>query len=378
MKNPVLGALLLAGLCASASALTRIGETAELFVTGSLNARADDNVFLSDIEETDDTIFELTPGLRFVFGQGALFNGSIEAGETFIRFLDNDNLDDELFSAAVSTRFDDAKTKILFDLSFRELNQSTRDVRGATLIRRDVISSRLDSQVSLSDKSSVVLGIAYEDTDYADAAYIDIRETAFPLNYYYSISEKIDLSAGVRYRRTGLTGNSNYSEDFYYNLGARGDFTPKFSGYFSVGFNQRELDAGGDESSVGALADLAYLVTEKTALALSVINDFRTSVEGISQKSLSITPSIKTSFNAQWEGAAALTFQSLEYFNGREDDYLEASVRVAYRVSTQTTLSASYHYRTNDSTLAFTDGDGRRRSADFDNSLIQLGASVRF
>ena len=39
-----------------------IGDGAELFATGTLSVRADDNIFLSS-KTTSDTIFDINPGL---------------------------------------------------------------------------------------------------------------------------------------------------------------------------------------------------------------------------------------------------------------------------------------------------------------------------
>ncbi len=85
MKHLACGLAALALLPLNSSAMIRLGETAELFFTGTLGARADDNIFLSDLDEVDDTILELTPGLKLVFGQGAKTSGSLEVSESFTR-----------------------------------------------------------------------------------------------------------------------------------------------------------------------------------------------------------------------------------------------------------------------------------------------------
>jgi polysaccharide biosynthesis protein VpsM len=378
MKHLACGIAVLTCLTTTSPAITRVGETAEIFLTGSLSARTDDNIFLNDLDEVDDTILEVAPGLKFVFGQGSQTTGSLEVAESFTRYLDNDNLDDELLSSAFEVGYDDTKLKLDLKLTYRELNQSTRDVRGATLVRRDAIGASFDSQISVSDKTSTGLGISYGDTDYKEAGYIDIEEAAIPFNYFYALSEKVDLSAGLRYRETSLSSGSGDSTDYYYNVGARGDFTPKFSGSFSIGFNQRKPDAGDDETSVGTEAALSYLLSEKTNIGLAFSNDFSTSAEGISQKNLTITPSITTKFSAQWQGSLGLTYQKIEYFTGREDEYIDGRIGASYVINENATVSLGYNIRSNDSNVAFIDTDGRLRTADFDNSIITLSALVRF
>jgi len=378
MKNLACGIALVACLGSTASAITRVGESAELFLTGAISARTDDNIFLNDIDEVDDTIFEVAPGLKLAFGQGSQTTGSFEIAETFIRYLDNDGLDDELLSAAFLTKYDDSKLKLSFDAAYRELNQSTRDVRGSTLIRRDVLDVGADSEINVSDKSSTGLGVSWNDIDYDASGYIDQEELTIPFNYYYAVSEKLDLSAGFRYRKTSLAVSAGDSTDYYYNVGVRLPVTEKISGFFSVGYNQRSPEVGDDETGVGAEASLRYQATEKTYLDLSLANDYTTSAEGISQKTFIVSPTLVTKFSAQWEGSVGFSYQKLEYFSGRNDDYIDGRLGIAYRINENATLRAGYNYRSNDSDLTFTDSSGRKRSGDFDNNVISLSADLRF
>ncbi len=368
MKNLSCGIALLACLASTASAITKVGESAELFITGDITARTDDNIFLTDGAEVDDTIFSVAPGLKLTFGQGAQTKGSFQIAETFTRYLDNDSLDDELLSSAFNLAYDDSKLQLDFDAYYRELNQSTRDVRGNTLINRDTLGASLDTQISVSEKSSTGLGISWDDTDYDSRAYSDLEEITVPFNYFYAISEKVDLSAGFRYRQSSVSIGSD-SKDYYYNIGARGDFTEKFSGSFSIGYNQRSPEVGDDETGVGTEAEFEYAATAKTSLGFSIINDYTTSAEGLSQKTFSLSPSVTTKFSAQWEGSLGLTYQTIEYFSGREDDYTDGRVSLAYIINDNARLTAAYNLRSNDSDL---------RGANFDNSIISLAAGLRF
>lgn len=369
MKNLACGIAVLACFASTVSAITRVGESAELFITGDISARTDDNIFLTDGGEVDDTIFEVAPGLKLTFGQGAQTNGSFEIAETFTRYLDNDSLDDELLSSVFNLSYDDAKLKLGLDASYRELSQSTRDVRGSTLVNRDVLNASVDSEINVSDKSSTSLGISWDDTDYDSPSYIDIEEITVPFNYYYAISEKLDLSAGFRYRQTSLAVSAGDSKDYYYNVGARIPVTEKFSGYFSVGYNERKPETGDKETGVGVEAEFQYVVTAKTDFTVFLGNDYTTSAEGISQKTMTIAPTLRTKFSAQWEGSLGLTYQTLEYFSGREDDYIDGRVGLSYIINEYATIRAAYNYRSNDSDL---------RGANFDNSIISIAAALRF
>jgi hypothetical protein len=385
MKKLACGLAAVALIASTATAITRLGENAELFLTGTLGARTDDNIFLGDLDEVDDTILEVAPGVELVFGQGARLNGRLRLAETFVRYLDNSDLDDELFTGEFLSGYDDGKWKFDLELSYDQLNESTRDVRGAgvvfnELINRDALHGAVNALLSVSDKTSAGLGFTYEETSYDTTApgYLDIEEFSVPFNYFYAIGEKVDLSAGVRFRDTALSGGAGDSRDFYYNLGARGDFTPKFSGTVSVGYNQRELDAGGDESALGAEAKLKYLITEKTSLGLNVLNDFTTSAEGVSQKTFAVTPSVGTRFGEQWDGALSVSFQRIEYFSGRDDDYVDGRASLGCRLNENATVRVGYLYRKNESNLRVLDSLGRTRSPEFTNQQISLTAVLRF
>src|SRR5687767_390451 len=84
---------------AYAAPFLAMGDSAELFLTGGVAMRVDDNVFL-DQSGTDDVIFEITPGLDLTFGKGAQLQGSLTTGVAFSNYSDNSNLNTSLFSSA--------------------------------------------------------------------------------------------------------------------------------------------------------------------------------------------------------------------------------------------------------------------------------------
>jgi len=371
MKNLARGFAVLACLGTTASALPqlRVGESAELFLIATAGVRVDDNVLLSDGNELSDTIFEVAPGLEFTFGQGSRTTGTIRAIETLTHYLDNDDLNAELFSGEFGTVYDDGKLKLGVDAAYRQLKQNTRDVRGPAPVRRDVINAGVDTEIHVTEKTGTGLSLTYDDINYKEPGYIDSTELAIPFNYFYEISPKVDVSVGLRYRETSLDGGVGDSTDYYYNVGARGDFSPKLSGRFSVGYAQRKLESGRDESSFGAEGEFKYLLTEKTALRFAVSNDFTTSAEGTSQKTFNVSPSLVTKFSSQWEGSVGVTYQQIAYFPSRDDEYIDANFGLGYRVSENVRFAAAYNYRVNDSNVV---------GADFDNNVFSLTAVLRF
>jgi polysaccharide biosynthesis protein VpsM len=380
MNNLPRGLIVLICCATTASAVPqfRIGENAELFATGRVAVHHDDNVLLSDLDELSDTVFEVAPGLEFSFGQGALTSGTFTYVETISRFIDNDFLDRELSAVEFLGNYEDGKLKLEAESFYRQLNQNTRDVRGPFPVRRDVFGISLSGEVFATQKSSIGTGLSFDRTDYKRDGYVDSEEFNIPVSVYYHWREKIDLSAGVRYRETQLDGGFGDSSDFFYNVGARGDFTPKFSGEFNVGFVDRSYDAGGSDSSLGVESAFRYRVSEKTSLRFGVGNDFGTSAEGSSQRNFMLTLGAETDFSEQWQAGASVTYRKIEYIGGRTDDFLYGQLSGAYRLNRNVKFSASYQYRKNDSDFSAIDATGRVRSADFTNNLFTLAADIRY
>src|SRR4051812_31039662 len=116
MKNYVRFVLVTAALgsAAYAAPFLAIGDGAELFVTGTLGVRSDDNIFLSDTvtgaptptnpfatkpQRTEsDTIFDINPGIDLTFGKGANLKGSLTLVDSFANYTDHNELNTQLFS----------------------------------------------------------------------------------------------------------------------------------------------------------------------------------------------------------------------------------------------------------------------------------------
>ena len=64
-----------------------VGDGAELFLTGTLGVRSDNNLFLSNTNEVDDVIIviDINPGFELTFGKGSLTQGSVSFTESFAR-----------------------------------------------------------------------------------------------------------------------------------------------------------------------------------------------------------------------------------------------------------------------------------------------------
>lgn len=352
------------GTASHAAPFLAIGDGAELFVTGTLGVRSDDNIFASNTA-ISDTIFDINPGVEVTFGKDAALKGALTLVDAFANYSDNSNLNTNLFTGDFRASYDDAKLKLKFNTGFHELNQNSVDIRGLT--RRDQFVVGTDAEVEISQITAISAGVKFTHDNYKRTGYGDSDDLTVPVDVYYKITPKVDLSAGYRYRSYETTVGLD-STDHYFNVGARGSFTPKLTGQFTAGINTRELSNGNDETLPGFDAKLTYELTPKTSLQFGGSNDYGTSPQGDQQKNLAFNASVSTNVDDQWSLNAGLSSRSIEYA-ARTDDFIEGNLGVNYILNAYVKIAATYTYRNNSSVLA---------SREFSNNVFSLSASLRY
>jgi hypothetical protein len=367
--------ILLSSLTAApafAAPFLAIGDNAELFLTARTEARYEDNLTYSSSNEESDEVFEFVPGAELTFGKNSITKGSLAVYERFTAYSSNPDLNDSLANVLFKSNYDGAKLKLNTNASFRESNQNSRDTFGATLVSRNYTNAGVKGEYALTEKSKAALGVSYADTDYKTAGYADQESYSVPANYYFAINPKIDLSAGITYRESDVDAVGADSEDVYYNVGARGKFTSKLSGTFSVGLNTREYENGNDESGLGVNAGLAYDYSPKTMFTLDLVRDFETGADANGIENSSATVGARTSLTAALSASASLSYQQYDYLNiNRSDDFIVASIGFAYTYSQNLSFDAAYSLSDNDSDVV-------SGAADFTANVFSIGANFRY
>jgi polysaccharide biosynthesis protein VpsM len=359
-----------------------IGDNAELFATGSASAAYNDNLLLSaDGAELEDEVFTFVPGFDLQFGKDSLLKGNIAATATLTSYSDFENLNNQLLGVGSQVSYQSGAVSLSGNASFNELDQATVDVLGAAgrLVERDVTAAGINGEVEASGKISVGAGLAYNKVDYKVAGFVDQEDYTVPVNVYYELTPKVDVSTGVTYKNSELdpeflgVGNATEYDAVYYNVGARGAFTSKLSGAFSVGYNTREANIGpDDDGSFGADASLAYAYTEKTQLTLSLARNYsNSSANGDSYENSQITFGASSALTTDWSVSASATYRQLDYQNiDRSDDYVEATLGASYIINAHLTASASYTIRDQSSDLG--------AASEFSNNVVALSISARY
>ncbi|MEX2044646.1 MAG: outer membrane beta-barrel protein [Opitutus sp.] len=366
MKKIISISLLSLSLCTAGSAapFMAIGDGAELFLTGTLGVRVDDNIFLTGNAD-DDIIIDVNPGLDLTFGKDAQVQGSLTLVYAFATYADTSDLNTNLFSGNFVTRYDDGKKKLNFNLGFAELNQNTPDVQRLT--RRDVLSAGANGEVEVSQLTSIGAGVAYSREDYKRSGYTDSESITVPIDLFYEVTPKIDLSVGYRFRDYAVDIGQD-STDHYLNVGARGEFTPKLSGRATVGFNRRSLSVSGDKNGFGLDANLTYALTPKTNFHLGAGNDYGTSPQGQQQENLTFSARFVSKIADDWSVNGGMSFRQIDYAT-RKDDFWEYSLGTTYIVNANIQIVGAYVHRSYDSPLA---------GADFKNNVFSISANFRY
>jgi polysaccharide biosynthesis protein VpsM len=372
-RKTLLAALVLASgsLISRADPLISIGEQIPVYLTGAAALRHDDNIFLAPQNEEEDFILILTPGINVGF-MGADTRAGLTFSEQFVTYLYNDQLDSNLTSLAGFLTHDRPRSDWALNAAYTELDQNNFSARNITQsIRRTVTDVVTKASWNVTAKTSFGAGSSFNRTEYPNSNNVDSDVWTVPLDWYYAISPKVDLSAGYQYRQNQLERIRNDSEDHFFNVGARGRFTSKLEGQFRVGYTQRAPDRGDSSSLLGLSSSLTYEFSPKSTFGFNVSNDFNSSASGASQRSLQMALTGRFELHPQWSVNTELSWESSEEVGGsrRTDEFLVASLGATYAFSTTTSASFSYLHRTNDSNLTI---------VNFDNNVISASVSVRF
>jgi hypothetical protein len=376
-RNPWIAVAALAGLSlpTHAEPLLSFGPDIPLFFTGNATVRRDDNVFLTSQDHKADTIFLLDPGIDMHYAGGEA-SASFTFDEQFVRYASgaDKNLNDNLANVVGAFGFKGSTSQVSLAANYQQEDQSTLAAQNVDqTLKHSVAGASVNGEWNLTAKTSIGAGAELERTTYPEAGLTNSDAWSFPVDFYYAIAPKVDLSVGYRFDKTTLDSGIGDSTDDFISIGARGDFTPKLSGQIRVGVTELKSDqAGGQTGQLGLGMTLNYLFSPKTTLSLSADNGFTESALGTSQEVLSINSTAAIELSPAWTLTLGGSFDSTRYLDlvpARRDDFWVGDVGLGYAWTTNTNFQVSYLFRRNGSTLPL---------AAFDDDVLSLSASSRF
>jgi len=365
----------LSGAPVFAAPFLAIGDNAELFLTANTQVRYEDNVGLAqDAFKQDDLVYQVSPGFELSYGKKGDFKSTLAIFDQLVRYTNANNLDSELLNVVWDASYKLAKLSVGADVSYRQLVQNSRDTAaaaggsGTIDSRRNVLSGSTTSEYAFTEKTKASTGVSYSKTAYADANFKDSESYTIPVNYFYGISPKVDLSAGLRYSKTKVDAGPD-SQDVNFNVGARGEYTPKLSGSFDVGYTVRTLEAESEQGIIAVNSGLTYVYSLKTDFSLNAQSGFETTPAGQSQRSYGVNLGGRTRFNDAYGASAGLGYKLIDFANTRQDHFVTLDLGFTHAISDRVSLAADYRYQNNMSSVS---------SGEFAANTISFSANFRY
>lgn len=364
----------LSGAPVFASPFLSIGDNAELFLTTNTQVRFEDNVGLAqDAFKQDDLVYQVSPGFELSYGKKGDFESTLAVFDQFVRYTNATNLDAELLNVVWNASYKLAKLSVGADASYRQLVQNSRDTvaggSGTVDSRRNVLSGSTTSEYAFTEKTKSSTGVSYSRTAYADANFKDSEIYTIPVNYFYGISPKVDLSAGLRYSKTKVDAVGLDSEDLNFNVGARGEYTVKLQGSFDVGYTVRTREAGSEQGIIAVNSGLTYVYSLKTDFSLDAQSGFETTPAGNSQRTYGVNLGGRTRFNDAYGARAGLGYKLIDFENTRQDHFVTLDLGFSHTISDRVSLAADYRYQNNMSSVS---------SGEFAANTIAFSANFRY
>ena len=344
-----------------------LGDNTKISVTADLSIRHDDNVYLASTDKVGDSIIAVTPGVEFRFGQNSLAHGSVNYKSAFTRYANKTAPNVSLGSGIADFGYDSGSLALNAVASFQQINQNNRDVAGLgqkAIYRRDLLSVGTSAEAHITAKTSVKTGLDYSKTEYKTAGLVGSQETEVPLKFYFEATPKVNFSTGFGYRRITPQNGDERGKDLDYNIGARGNFTAKLNGEFSLDYRTRKVGNNDQEHLWGFNGALNYEITPKTTSTLVFSRDFNTGALGESLINSSYAFRLSTDLTPQWILGAGIIYRQVEYgptvfrtttvptLVNRNDNYWEGNLQATYLFRSWLSVSADVTLRNNHSTLS--------------------------
>jgi hypothetical protein len=397
-----LAALIGLPISVHAAPLVSIGDNVDVFFNGSSSLQWQSNVFYNEKDEEEDLLLTVSPGFEVNIGRGVSnLDLSIITRYDILRYDDLSHLDDEYFHIKAIGSYQSSRWDVNGLVSFDE-EQSTTGQEGSLntagtrgeIIQSDNTRANLEGEYRLSPKFSVGSGVRYYDREYTSHDSLADRETVtIPLDVFYELTPKVDLSLGYRYTSTDV-GDTKYDngvvyegydkESHFFNIGARGNLLPKLTGFFKVGYTVTDPDSSDitfngttfdkqkrdSQGTLGLDADFTYLATPKVTTRLKLHRGFGVGGEGQSTENTSANLSASYAINANYSASAFGGYTLREYEESdREDNIYSIGARFSYVPNQYWRFSTGYAYSENDSD---------RKGQSYESHTLDLSASLRY
>ena len=339
---------------------------------------------MTSANKVADTIFTVAPGVAFRYGQKSLAHGSLGYTQSFVRYASKSVPNVSLGSGNADFGYDNGNLALAASAAFQQLNQNDNAVSALgqnQIFRRDLLDLAFSVETGLTAKTRLGTGVYFDQVEYKTAGLIGTRDISVPVKVFLAATPKTSVFVGTTYRDVKPQAGGPSGHDLYYNIGARGNFTSKLSGEFSVGYRSRDVGPHAAENLWGFDGNLSYEITPKSNLALLLSRDFSTGARGESLKTDRFLLKATTDPTSQWSFGASLSYQDSDYgpaffrlgnlpaITIRQDRFWEGDFTATYIFTNWLTLTADYSVRDNHSTLP---------GAKYSDDILSLTLGLRY
>lgn len=347
-------------ITSSVHALVRFGE-GNIDAVLDVSAYYDSEINARD-EGLDDVIFTVSPGLQYS-RSSRNFGIEATAGVSFIKYVDNDQFDDENFFFDVSltpgARMETSRFSISGDLLLSNETRSEESVGSVVTVLNYGASGSITYRPN--SKYSIIGGASFSTEDPDSSQLSEKDRVGASLSLQVPVNDTTDTEIGVSYDKTETDGSISDNESYTYFVGLSGNLMPKVSGNVKAGLQQQELDTGGDEKSPYLSAGLEWSASERTQLSLDASKSLGTTIDDRTSESLSITLTGRHQLTRAWSASAFIGYIEDEYsgpdsLDNRKDEetFIGAgtsyqlvewgSIGLDFRYSDQTSTQSTFEY----------------------------------
>jgi hypothetical protein len=361
-----------------ASPFLQIGDHGDLFVLTDAGLSFTSNVTLDEVDAQSDFIFTLSPGLELALGRGLTqTNAAITARIDIVRYADLSEFDNENLNLGSFLSHEGPRLKLDANASYREFQQNQEDINlFRTLLNLREFRAGIGGEYDLGERTSLGAGLNFSDVRYKNADFAQDRKVfSLPLDLFYDLTPKLDLSVGYRFRNTDIGARpfdgtpGNDSKDHFLNVGFRGELAPALTGRLQVGYLTRDFDRGSSESTIALISSFDYQLSAKTQLRLSLDRDFDAAGTGESTERTGITGSFTHSVSPQMFINGSAGYRLTDFRGAREDKNARFSLGTQYFLYNFLSLGANY---------AFVDNNSNVNGLSFTNHTVSFSASLRY
>jgi hypothetical protein len=347
-----------------------------------------DNLFASSNNSQDDTIFVLTPDLRFEsqWGRHAL-NAQVSASTRF--HSENDGNDFTDYGGSVDGRLDiTRRTSVSANAGYRvgHEERSSPDLPSSAVEPTEF--QEVTAGIAINhqfNRLALRPSFVFSSLDFADVALRpplggvvnnddrDRNEWIGGLRVLYEISPALSLFSEASYGQSEYDNNDDVaaggtvkrdSSAIQGVVGALVDISSLVQGEFAVGYTDTDYEAGAFRDIEGVVADaqLDWLVTDLTTLGFAASREVQeTTIDGASGNLVTeVGVSVDHEFLRNLILGAGASYSTSDFEGaGREDEAFSVGMSGTYLVNRNLRVNLQYNYQNRDSNVVGADFDER-------------------